>query len=88
MRILKKMAKPNFKEMTLQELKSYVLKNRQDQEAWDEFMSRPRPNAVTFPPLWEMNSEQLEQYKSFWEEKTGFKPKIEDWMLRNPSPDE
>ena len=36
----------NFKEMSLKELRKYVLANRQDQEAWDEFVSRPRPNAI------------------------------------------
>ena len=39
----------NFKEMSLKELRKYVLANRQDQEAWDEFVSRPRPNAITVP---------------------------------------
>ncbi|ELS01122.1 hypothetical protein Xen7305DRAFT_00008240 [Xenococcus sp. PCC 7305] len=38
-----------FKEMSLNELRSYVLKNRSDAEAWEEFASRPRPNAVTIP---------------------------------------
>ena len=36
----------NFKEMSLKELKRYVLDNRKDQEAWDEYVSRPRPNAT------------------------------------------
>ncbi|MEC5031020.1 MAG: hypothetical protein SAL07_14075 [Oscillatoria sp. PMC 1051.18] len=40
--------KPNFKEMSLQELKSYVLNHRNDSEAWKEFASRPRPNAIHF----------------------------------------
>lgn len=39
----------NFKAMSLKELRRYVLDNREDQEAWDEFVSRPRPNAVTIP---------------------------------------
>ena len=37
----------NFREMTLKELRKYVLENREDQEAWEEFASRPRPNAIT-----------------------------------------
>ena len=37
----------NFKEMNLNELRQYVLANRENQEAWEEFVSRPRPNAVT-----------------------------------------
>lgn len=39
----------NFKEMSLQELRSYVLRHREDIEAWEEYASRPRPNAVTIP---------------------------------------
>ncbi|MGL5941898.1 MAG: DUF6887 family protein [Waterburya sp.] len=35
--------------MSLNELRKYVLANRHDQEAWEEFTSRPRPDAVTFP---------------------------------------
>ncbi|WP_198648971.1 hypothetical protein [Cyanothece sp. BG0011] len=40
--------KPNFKAMSLQELKKYVLSHRDDQEAWQEFTHRDRPNAVYF----------------------------------------
>lgn len=40
----------NFKEMNLKELRAYILENREDNEAWDEFVSRPRPNAVIIPP--------------------------------------
>lgn len=40
--------KPNFKGMSLQELKKYVLSHRDDQEAWQEFTHRARPNAVYF----------------------------------------
>lgn len=35
--------------MTLNELRHYVLKHREDQEAWDEYVSRPRPNATIIP---------------------------------------
>jgi hypothetical protein len=35
--------------MTLNELRQYVLAYRDDQEAWDEFAARPRPNAVIVP---------------------------------------
>lgn len=41
-----KLTKPNFQAMTLKELRKYVLAHRDDQEAWDEFAARPRPNAV------------------------------------------
>jgi len=40
--------KSNFTQMSLSELRSYVLANRNDQEAWKEFTSRPRPNAIYF----------------------------------------
>jgi hypothetical protein len=36
----------NFKEMSLNELRKYVLKNRKDETAWKEFVSRPRPHAT------------------------------------------
>ena len=40
--------KPNFSEMSLQELRRYVLVHRDDREAWKEYASRPRPNAIYF----------------------------------------
>ena len=40
--------KPNFKAMNLQELIKYILFHRDDQEAWQEFTHRERPNAVYF----------------------------------------
>ncbi len=39
----------NYKEMCLKNLRKYVLENREDEEAWKEFASRPRPNAITVP---------------------------------------
>ncbi len=39
---------PNFKTMSLHELKEYVLSHRDDREAWLEFSGRERPNAVYF----------------------------------------
>lgn len=39
----------NFKAMSLNELRKYVLEHREDEEAWKEFASRPRPNAITVP---------------------------------------
>ncbi len=35
--------------MEMKELRRYVLDHRDDQEAWDEYASRSRPNAVTIP---------------------------------------
>ena len=39
----------NFKAMSLNELRKYVLEHREDEEAWKEFVSRPRPNAIIVP---------------------------------------
>ncbi|MGL5941897.1 MAG: DUF6887 family protein [Waterburya sp.] len=36
--------------MSKKELKKYILANRHDKEAWEEFRSRPKPNAITIPP--------------------------------------
>ena len=44
-----KLSKSNFQAMTLKELRKYVLAHRDDPEAWDEFASRPRPNAIIVP---------------------------------------
>jgi hypothetical protein len=44
-----KLSKPNFQAMNLNELRQYVLAHREDREAWDEFASRPRPNAIIVP---------------------------------------
>ena len=46
---MKSMNKPNFQKMTLNELRHYVVKHREDEEAWREYASRPRPNAITIP---------------------------------------
>ena len=35
--------------MSLKDLTKYVLAHRDDQEAWDEYVSRPRPNATIIP---------------------------------------
>ena len=40
------MNKPNFKQMSLTELRKYVLSHREDIEAWDEYADRPRPNSI------------------------------------------
>jgi hypothetical protein len=43
------MSKLNFQAMNLTELRRYVLAHRDNREAWDEFATRPRPNAVMVP---------------------------------------
>ncbi len=40
--------KPNFQEMSLSQLKQYILSHRDDREAWEEFTHRERPNAIYF----------------------------------------
>ena len=35
-----------FKQMSMKELRKYVLENRDDEQAWREFADRPRPNAT------------------------------------------
>jgi hypothetical protein len=40
------MNKPNFKNMSLKELRKYILSHREDKEAWNEYASRPRPNSI------------------------------------------
>jgi hypothetical protein len=49
----------SFNEMSMKELRRYVLKNRHDQEAWEEFTSRPRPKAITIPA--DASSEEMER---------------------------
>ncbi|NET55358.1 MAG: hypothetical protein F6K47_03975 [Symploca sp. SIO2E6] len=54
--------KPNFQTMSAQELKSYVLSHREDDEAFYAYLDkvRERKNRVVYPPL---NSlEELEKY--------------------------
>lgn len=40
--------KHNFKDMSLGELRQYVLSHRDDQDAWREFAERKRPHAIYF----------------------------------------
>lgn len=40
--------KPNFSELNLKDLRAYILAHRDDEEAWPEFVKRPRPNAIYF----------------------------------------
>ena len=55
--------KPNLQKMSLKELRKYVLSHRDDEEAWQEFTSRERPNAIYFDkdmPLSEQKSKLKE----------------------------
>ena len=40
------MNQTNFKQMSLTELRKYVLSHREDMEAWDEYANRPRPHSI------------------------------------------
>lgn len=40
------MSNKDFKQMSRKDLKKYILAHRNDEEAWNEFLSRPRPNAI------------------------------------------
>lgn len=60
--------KPNFKAMTSQELKRYVLSHRDDDEAFYAYVDKvnERPDRVVYPPL---NSlEDMEKYPEFIEQ--------------------
>ncbi|MBZ8180985.1 hypothetical protein G3T18_12985 [Oscillatoria salina IIICB1] len=61
--------KPNFKQMSLQQLRSYILDHRNDSEAWKEFASRPRPNAIYFDSDMSI-SEQKAKLQSLLESET------------------
>jgi hypothetical protein len=41
--------KPNFDQMTRQELKRYILENREDNEALTALINREDPNAPRYP---------------------------------------
>jgi hypothetical protein len=40
--------KPDFEAMTREELRAYILENREDEEAWTAFLKRRNPNAVVY----------------------------------------
>ena len=54
--------KPNFKTMTHQELKNYVLSHREDEEAFNAYLDKvsAKKDRVTYPPL--QSLEELENY--------------------------
>jgi hypothetical protein len=54
--------KPNFKEMTKQDLRAYVLAHRDDQEAFYAYVDilSTEENRVKFPPLKSIND--MENY--------------------------
>lgn len=41
--------KPNFDQMSRQELKTYVLAHRDDNEAWNAFMNKPVRKSNPYP---------------------------------------
>lgn len=60
--------KPNFKTMTHQELKNYVLSHREDDEAFNAYLDkvRQKKDRVTYPPL--QSLEELENYPEILEQ--------------------
>jgi hypothetical protein len=55
------MSKPNFSQLTRQELKSYIRQHSTDDEAIRElFVNRRPPDAKVFPPPSEMTKEELD----------------------------
>lgn len=59
--------KPNFKEISLKELRAYVLSHREDEEAFYIYVDRINAECkrVTHPPLKSM--EDMENYPEFLE---------------------
>lgn len=43
------MMKPNFSQMTRQELRAYVLAHREDDDAIEELIKRSNPSSPTYP---------------------------------------
>ncbi|MEM1167745.1 MAG: hypothetical protein AAGJ08_01290 [Cyanobacteria bacterium P01_H01_bin.35] len=60
--------KPNFQTMTYQELKSYVLSHRDDDEAFSAYVDKvnERKDRVIYPPL--KSLEDMEKYPEFIEQ--------------------
>jgi hypothetical protein len=58
--------KPNFEAMTRQELKSYVLRHRDDREAFDLLMSRRSPDSEA---VWYDSSTSQDQSKEILQKK-------------------
>jgi hypothetical protein len=55
------MTKPNFKQMTRKELKTYIRQNPTDDEAIRElFVNRRSPNAKIYPYPYNMTKEELD----------------------------
>lgn len=40
----------NFSEMTTSELKGYLIAHRNDEDAWEELISRSKPSGNPYPP--------------------------------------
>jgi hypothetical protein len=56
-----KMSKPDFSQLTRQELKRYIRQHPTDDDAIRElFVNRRSPNAKVFPPPSEMTKDELD----------------------------
>jgi hypothetical protein len=54
-----KLSKSNFNEMSLHELRCYVLSHRDDTKAWQEFTDRERPHAIHFDADMPLQEQQV-----------------------------
>ena len=53
--------KPNFEEMSVPELRAYVLAHREDDEAIRALFHHPSLKWTTFPPMFTENGEPIEE---------------------------
>ncbi|MCU0534425.1 MAG: hypothetical protein MUD14_11090 [Hydrococcus sp. Prado102] len=56
------MTKPDFSKMTHQELRQYILSNREDDDAIEALIKRGNPNSAKYPfPQTEEDLKQMEE---------------------------
>lgn len=63
------MMKPNFREMTRQELRAYVLAHREDDEAIEVLITRGNPDSPTYP--FPRTDEDLQEMDEILKRKLG-----------------
>ena len=62
------MTKPNFSQ-SRSELRQYLIHHRNDQSAWEEFISRPKTNSKRYPPP--LDQEGMQIAEQAFREKLG-----------------
>lgn len=70
------MSNPGFSQMSSSELKRYPIRHRNDEEAWEEFTSRPTPNSKQYPPP--LNEEGIRIMEQALRERLGLLDRDED----------